>query len=250
MCGRYSASLSTADLASVFGISDDEIRTESLAPSWNVAPTDPVHVVVERHARDEAGEKTDDVRRQLRAMRWGLVPSWAQDLSIGARLINARAESVAEKPAFRRAISARRCLLPADGYYEWMKLADGRKQPFFIRRRDDVPVTFAGLYEIWRDPAEPADAPLLWTCSVITTDASPAVSEIHDRMPVLLSPESWERWLDPAYDDLAALRGLLVPAPADVLEAYPVSTAVSSVKNNGPQLREPVAAEVADETLF
>ena len=141
MCGRYSASLSPADLASVFGISDDEVRAESLAPSWNVAPTDPVPVVVERRARDEAGEKTDEVHRQLRTMRWGLVPSWAKDVTIGARLINARAESVADKPAFRRALAARRCLLPADGYYEWMKLADGRKQPFFIQRRDDVPVT-------------------------------------------------------------------------------------------------------------
>ena len=250
MCGRYSASLSTADLASVFGISDDEVRAESLAPSWNVAPTDPVPAVVERRARDEAGEKTDEVRRQLRVMRWGLVPSWAKDASVGARLINARAESVADKPAFRRALAARRCLLPADGYYEWMKLADGRKQPFFIQRRDDVPVTFAGLYEIWRDPAEPPDAPLLWTCSVITTDASPAVSEIHDRMPVLLDPAEWERWLDPTYDDVEALRALLVPAAPDLLEAYPVSTAVSSVRNNGPHLCDPVAAEVADDTLF
>ena len=247
MCGRYSASLSTADLAAVFGIHDDDVRTEALAPSWNVAPTDPVHAVLERRVKDDDGEPTGEVRRQLRSMRWGLVPSWAKDLSVGARLINARAESVADKPAFRRALAARRCLLPADGYYEWMKLADGRKQPFFIQRRDDVPVVFAGLYEIWRDPAGPPDGPLVWSCSVVTTDASPAVREIHDRMPVLLDPAVWDRWTDPAYDDVDALRALLIPAPPDVLEAYPVSTAVSSVRNNGPELVTPVAA---DDTLF
>ncbi len=247
MCGRYSASLSTADLAAVFGIGDDEVRTEALAPSYNVAPTDPVHAVLERRMKDDNGTPTGDVRRQLRSLRWGLVPSWAKDLSMGARLINARAESVAEKPAFRKALVARRCLLPADGYYEWMKLADGRKQPFFIRRRDDVPAAFAGLYEIWRDPAASQDAPLLWSCSVVTTDASPAVREIHDRMPVILDPAEWERWLDPSYDDVDALRALLVPAAPEVLEAFPVSTLVSNVRNNGAELVTPIAAE---ETLF
>ena len=253
MCGRYSSSLSAADLAAVFGISDSEVRTEALAPSWNVAPTDPVYAVVERRSKDD-----DEVRRQLRSLRWGLVPSWAKDAKIGARLINARAESVADKPAFRRALAARRCLLPADGYYEWLKVPGqrGGKQPFFIRRRDDTPVVFAGLYEIWRDPEAPADAELLWTCSVITTEASPAVQQIHDRMPVLLAPEAWDTWVDPAYDDLEALRALLVPAPAEVLEAYPVSTAVSNVGNQGPHLVEPLPVEArstvedATPTLF
>lgn len=249
MCGRYSASMSPADLAAVFDIRDEDVWTEALAPSWNVAPTDPVHAVLERRVKDEEGEPTGEVRRQLRSMRWGLVPSWAKDLSIGARLVNARAESVAEKPAFRRALVARRCLLPADGYYEWLRLPDGRKQPFFIQRRDGVPAAFAALYEIWRDPQAAPDAELLWSCSVVTTAASPAVSEIHDRMPVLLEPTGWERWLDPEYADVEALRALLVPAPAGALEAYPVSTAVSNVRNNGPELREPVAAD-APETLF
>jgi len=247
VCGRYSASLRSADLAAVFGISDDEVRTEALAPSWNVAPTDSVHAVLERPVKDDEGRRTGDVVRQLRAVRWGLVPSWAKDLSVGARLINARAETVAEKPAFRKALVARRCLLPADGYFEWMRLADGRKQPFFIHRNDGVPVAFAGLYEIWRDPAGPDDAPLVWSCSVVTTDASPAVREIHDRMPVILDPDAWGTWVDPAYDDVDALRGLLVPARAEVLDAYPVSTAVSNVRNNGAELVTPVPAE---ETLF
>ena len=166
---------------------------------------------------------------------------------MGARLINARAESVAEKPAFRKALVSRRCLVPADGYYEWMRQADGRKQPFFIRRRDDVPVVFAGLYEIWRDPSGPADGDQVWSCAVVTTEASPAVAQIHDRMPVLLAPEAWDRWLDPTYGDVDALRGLLVPAPATSLEAWPVSRAVSSVGNQGPELVLPVAA---DDTLF
>ena len=251
MCGRYSSSLSAADLAAVFGISESDVRTEALAPSWNVAPTDPVYGVVERRSRDDEG-----VRRQLRSFRWGLVPSWAKDVRIGARLINARAESVVDKPAFRRALAARRCLLPADGYYEWLKQPGqrGGKQPFFIRRRDDTPVVFAGLYEIWRDPTAPPDGELLWTCSVITTDASPAVREIHDRMPVLLEREVWDAWVDPSYDDVEALRALLVPTPAEVIEAYPVSLAVSNVRNQGPHLVEPLAVEGSGQdappTLF
>ncbi len=248
MCGRFSASMTTADLASFFGIRAEDVRTGPMSPSWNVAPTDTVHVVLERHPRDELGVRDPSVvRRQLRACRWGLIPSWAKDRSMGARLINARAESVATKPAFRKALVARRCLLPADGYYEWLPQSDGRKQPFFIRRRDDVPVVLAGLYEMWRDPVGPADANLLWSCTVVTTEASPAVREIHDRMPVLLPPDAWDRWLDPAYADVDALCALLVPAPAESIEAWPVSPAVSSVRNQGPQLIAPVAV---DETLF
>ncbi|HVE64112.1 MAG TPA: SOS response-associated peptidase [Mycobacteriales bacterium] len=248
MCGRFSASMSTADLASFFGIRDPEVRTEALAPSWNVAPTDSVHAVLERHPRDEAGGRDETVvDRQLRACRWGLVPSWAKDRKVGARLINARAESVADKPAFRKAFLARRCLIPADGYYEWLRQADGRKQPFFIRRRDDVPVVLAGLYEIWRDPAGPADGELLWSCTVVTTEACSAVRQIHDRMPVLLAPAAWDRWLDPAYDDAESLRALLVPPPPESIEAWPVSPLVSSVRNQGPQLVEPITPE---ETLF
>ena len=247
MCGRYSASMNAADIAAVFGISPDQVRAEQLAPSWNVAPTDPVPAVLERRSRDD----DEHLRRQLRLLRWGLVPSWAKDLAMGARLINARAETVADKPAFRRALAARRCLLPADGYYEWLRQDDGKKQPFFIRRRDDVPVALAGLYEIWRDPAGPPDGELVWTCTVVTTTASPAVREIHDRMPVLLDPGTWERWLDPTYDDVDDLRALLRPAPAEALEAYPVSTAVSNVRNQGPHLIDPVpVSPSAPDALF
>ncbi len=199
-----------------------------------------------------------DVARELRVVRWGLVPYWAKDPKIGSRLINARAETVDSKPAFRQAFKRRRCLLPADGYYEWQRpdgsesdspggkgagragagRAGGAKQPYYITREDGGPLAFAGLYELWRDAALPDDheRAWLWTATIITTSAPDDLGQIHDRMPMVIAPDRWQEWLDPAVNDPADLIALLAPAVSGGLTSYPVSTAVNSVRNNGPGL--------------
>lgn len=225
MCGRYASARSTADLAVLLGASD-ETGTELAEPDYNVAPTKPVPAALVRH-----GE------RRLVALRWGLVPSWASGPSIGSRLINARMETVAEKPSFRAAFARRRCLLPADGFYEWAPPPPGQrvKQPYFLAPADGSPLVMAGLYEVWAD----AEGRRLWTATVITTEAADDVGQIHDRCPLTVDPADWDRWLEPA----AALDGLLDllhPAVAGALTATAVTTAVNNVRNNGPQLLEPV----------
>ncbi|MFI9821539.1 SOS response-associated peptidase [Streptomyces sp. NPDC052013] len=241
MCGRYVATRSPDDLVQLFQVADWRAE-EALAPSWNVAPTDQVYAVLERRPRHD--RDSDEVRRQLRTLRWGLVPSWADDLKIGPRLINARVETVHEKPAFRRAFVKRRCLLPADGFYEWRQIEDPatgrkRKQPYFIHGEDDQVMALAGLYEFWRNPdIEQDDDPAAWliTCTVITTEATDAAGHIHPRMPLALTPDHYDAWLDPRHQDPDALRNLLT-SPADGhLHARPVSTAVNDVRNNGPEL--------------
>jgi putative SOS response-associated peptidase YedK len=180
----------------------------------------------------------------LRSVRWGLVPSWSKDRKGGARMINARMESVAEKPAFRRAFAARRCLVPADGYFEWYLSENGSKQPFYIHPDDGASLAMAGLYEIWRDPHPDADDPhegFLWTCTIITTSATDDLGRIHDRMPLLVRPEEWPAWLGP---DRVGV-GLLTPATD--LRAWPVSTAVGNVRNNGPELVRPLPASTEGE---
>lgn len=254
MCGRYAASRNPDDLVEEFEVV--ERPEQVLEPSWNVAPTREVYAVVERAPR---GEPEADPVRALRVVRWGLVPSWAKDPSIGSRLINARMETVAEKPAFRRAFAKRRCLLPADGYFEWYGETKGKKQPFFIRPGDGGVLAMAGLYELWRDPTvlgEDAD-PWLWTCTVLTTSATDDLGRIHDRMPLLVERDRYAEWLDPSVDDAEQLTGLLVPAAPGRLTAYPVSTEVNNVRNDGPQLVDPIPAEspepgerLHDETLF
>jgi putative SOS response-associated peptidase YedK len=189
-----------------------------------------------------------DVARELRVVRWGLVPYWAKDPSIGSRLINARAETVHSKPAYRQAFKRRRCLLPADGYYEWQVpegSAGGKgaaKQPYYIFRADGGPLAFAGLYERWRDPALPDDheRAWLWTATIITTSAPDDLGQIHDRMPMVIEPDRWQDWLDPAATDPADLMALLAPAASGGLTSYPVSRAVNSVRHNGPELIERV----------
>jgi putative SOS response-associated peptidase YedK len=188
------------------------------------------------------------VARELRVVRWGLVPYWAKDPSIGSRLINARAETVHSKPAYRQAFKRRRCLLPADGYYEWQVpegSAGGKgaaKQPYYIFRADGGPLAFAGLYERWRDPSLPDDheRAWLWTATIITTSAPDDLGQIHDRMPMVIEPDRWQDWLDPAATDPADLMALLAPAASGGLTSYPVSRAVNSVRNNGPELIERV----------
>lgn len=244
MCGRYASSRRPEDLLEEFEVVENRVP-EPLAPDWNVAPTKEVYAVVERPPSKDSEEEPE---RQLRALTWGLVPSWAKDRKIGSRMINARMETVAEKPAYRRALAARRCLLPADGYYEWYpteeltKAGKPKKQPFFIHPADGGVLAMAGLYEIWRDPdkADDAEDRFLWSCTVITTDAPDDLGRIHDRMPLMVERERWDAWLDPRTEKDSVL-DLLTPAAPGRLEAYPVSLAVNAVKNNGPELVEPLA---------
>ncbi len=249
MCGRYAQSQNVHDLLAEFDV--EQGPDHELDPDFNVAPTKEVYAVLERRPRDAEPEAAPV--RQLRVMRWGLVPSWAKDPSIGSRMINARQETIATKPAYRRAFARRRCLLPADGYYEWWAPPDGPKgkggkplkQPYFLRPRDGGTLAMAGLYEFWRDKTRPDDDPLAWWSSVtvVTTEATDAAGQIHDRMPLLVEPDRWHEWLDPDVDGSAAsdaLTALLVPAAPGLLTAYPVSTAVNDVRHNGPALVAPI----------
>jgi putative SOS response-associated peptidase YedK len=234
-----------------FEVATVDIRG-GLTPDYNVAPTKSVPAILERPPR---GEPDAEPVRRLTTLRWGLVPSWAKDPGIGNRMINARMESVADKPAFRRAFAARRALLPADGYFEWyptqQQTASGkpRKQPFFIRPKDGGVLALAGLYELWRDKDKADDDPdaWLWSCAVLTTTAEGAVGHIHDRMPLLVEPDRYAAWLDPTISDRESLLELLVPAAPGRLEAYPVSTEVNDARNNGHQLLEPVEPERTEE---
>jgi putative SOS response-associated peptidase YedK len=254
MCGRYASTSRPETLVQEFDI--DEILGDLPGPDYNVAPTVAVPAVLERRSRSD----DSSVVRRLSPLVWGLVPSWAKDAKGGARMINARAETVAEKPAFRRAFAARRCLLPADGFYEWYSpeaseqvlgrtpAGKGKKQPFFIHRVDGSLLVMAGIYEIWRDPSKGRDDESAWlrTCSVITTEATDAVGHIHDRMPMVVPRASWDGWLDPELTDPRAALDLLQVTDPAALEAYAVSTAVNSVRNNDPSLLEPLPVEATE----
>ncbi|MEU9110865.1 SOS response-associated peptidase [Streptomyces sp. NPDC048483] len=276
MCGRYAASRKPEDLVGSFGVQQWEPE-ETLAPSWNVAPTAPVHAVLERPLKGEAAAAfPPGPVRQLRALKWGLVPSWSKSPDAAAKMINARSETVHEKPSFKRAFSARRCLLPGDGYFEWVtapaerqleeqgRKKRPRKQPYFVTPADGSVMAMAGLYEFWRDATLPPDHPLAWwvTCTVLTTEAETtplagaeggegpqSLAGIHPRMPLVLTPDRWDAWLDPARTDPDDLRALLAPPPAGLMRAYPVPTEVSNVRNNGPELLKELEAPEAG-TLF
>ncbi len=239
MCGRYASSASTAELAAQFGL--EQTVGDDVVPSWNVAPTDAVRAVVKLRPHQEAKEAPPV--RQLRTMRWGLVPSWAKDRKGAARMINARAETVTERPAFKAAAARRRCLLPALGYYEWQKSAQG-KVPYFLHAPDREILALAGLYELWPDPMLPADDQnrWLWTCTIITQPATDLLGQIHDRTPVVVPAALHEAWLDCASDDPDTARRLLKRVPAAHLAPYVVSSAVNSVRNDGPELIEAVDA--------
>ncbi len=241
MCGRYASFREDQALADEFAIAAIADDARLLPPSWNVAPTDGVRMVVER-----ADKETGEVTRQLRAARWGLVPSWAKDPSIGNRMINARVESLTDKAAFSRPFALRRALLPADGYYEWRKPGpDGpaTKQPYYLHPADGGLMALAGLYEFWRDPTRADDDPGRWLVSatVITRPAQADLAFIHDRQPLMLPRDTWDAWLDPAVD-AAGAGGLLVATPPRLV-ATPVSTRVNSVRNNAPDLVDEVAPE-------
>lgn len=215
-------------------------------PDYNVAPRQGVYAVRERPPRGESTEQAP--RRYLDRLRWGLVPSWAKDPGIGDRMINARAESLADKPGYRRSFEKRRCIIPADGFYEWQRREGRAKQPMYIRRRDGELMAFAGLWAAWREPDAPdeADAPdddeWLRTCAIVTTRANELLAPVHDRMPVLLPESAWEQWLDPTNHDLRSLRSLLEPAPDEELELYPVSRRVNKADHKGAELLERVDA--------
>jgi putative SOS response-associated peptidase YedK len=250
MCGRYAVSADPDDLAREYGV--DEVFEGLPGPDYNVAPTVAVPAVFERRIGD-----SHDVRRRLAPLVWGLVPSWSKQPTGGARMINARVESVAEKPAYRRAFSRRRCILPADGFYEWYlppsagRASTAKKQPFFIHRSDGGLLAMAGIYEIWRDPTKERDDDAAWlrTCSVITTRATDAAGHVHDRMPMVIRRDVVDRWLDPDLTDARAAQDLLSVTDADQLEAYAVSTAVNNVKNNEPALLEPLEIDEPDTLI-
>ncbi|MFI6427351.1 SOS response-associated peptidase [Promicromonospora sp. NPDC050880] len=239
MCGRFASFTQSQDLADELAIAELADDARLLPPSWNVAPTDPARIVVERAARDSA-----QVTRSMRVARWGLVPSWAKDPGVGARMINARSETLLDKPAFAKPFKARRCLVLADGYYEWRKLglpAAGSKkvpkQPYWIHPAGPGVAAFAGLYEFWRNPAASETDPDRWLVSttVVTRPASEAMSAIHDRMPLVLPPNAWDEWLDPSVGDASDLLGI----DGTALTTRPVRDAVGSVQNDGPELIEP-----------
>lgn len=230
MCGRFVSARKRLELLEEFGVTRDRV-TDEPAPDYNVAPTKKIYAVT-------GGTGGQDGERELHTVKWGLVPFWAKDAKIGARMINARAETVAEKPAFRRPFAKRRCLLPADGYYEWKD-----KKPFYIIRTDGGILAMAGIYELWRDPAVPEDHELafLWTAAVITTQATDDVGQIHDRMPMIVEADLWGDWLDPENTEISQLHAAMVPAQSKgTMTSYPVSTDVNFVRNNGPELIRPL----------
>jgi putative SOS response-associated peptidase YedK len=230
MCGRYVSATPPDQLANYF--SATLTAEELIDAEYNVAPTRSVWTVFD-----------DGATRRLDLARWGLVPFWAKDLSIGSRMINARAETVADKNAFKKAFRTRRCIVPADGFYEWTKPAgQPHKQPWYIHRPDGEPFAFAGLWETWRgpDPGSGGDAATVRTCTILTGSANEKMSEIHDRMPVILPPHAWATWLDPEVDDPDLLGTFLVPAPSELITFHPVSTEVNNARNHGAHLVDPI----------
>jgi putative SOS response-associated peptidase YedK len=219
MCGRFTLRTPIGLLAEQFRVDIDR----ALSPRLNIAPTQQVAVVRELFDKQSgSGESADGRQRRLDMLRWGLVPSWAKELKIGSSMINARAETVADKPAFRTAFRRRRCLIPADGYYEWQKLGR-QKQPHLIRRRDEQPFAFAGLWEQWWGGGDGTGEPIE-TCTIITTSSNELTRPIHDRMPVILHPVDYDLWLDPQFNDRQRLESLLLPLEGDELIVEPVGS--------------------------
>jgi putative SOS response-associated peptidase YedK len=234
MCGRFVSASSPDEIARYF---DAEAPEALLEPSYNVAPTNDVYAVL-----------SDGGVRRLDAFHWGLVPIWAKDPRQGAKMINARAETLASKNAYKPAFKKRRCLIPADGFYEWKKIPGQKtKQPHFIHRPDGEPLAFAGLWEVWRGADRQGDP--LRSCTIVTTSANETMEPLHDRMPVILPASAWDQWLDPANDDLETLGKLLVPAPPEIIVTHPVSTEVNSVRNKGAELIDPVDPAPEPEQL-
>jgi putative SOS response-associated peptidase YedK len=233
MCGRYRLTSKERYIAEHFDLEESEVHW---TPHYNIAPTQEAAIV--RQDRKQP-------KRKFSLMRWGLVPSWAKDISIGFKTINAMCETAAEKAAFREAMRKRRCLVPADGFYEWQKLGKKEKQPYNIGMANDSLFAFAGLWERWHDPA---GTPLN-SFTILTTDANPLVSGIHDRMPVIVKKEDYDLWLDPGMTDPAGVADLLKPFDARLMKKYPVSTRVGNADNDDAEIiKEIVPAAPVPET--
>lgn len=261
MCGRYAAAADPEALVEAFEVELDATgrRSRSLlarpqdppagTPDYNMAPTKQAPVVLSRAPR---GEDAGDPVRQLRLLTWGLVPGWATGPSVGQRMINARVESVLDKPAFARAVSTRRCLVPAQAWYEWQaspvavdRRGKPRRHPFAITRADDAPLAFAGLYAFWKDPAATPDDDEAWVVSftILTQAAEPGLDRIHDRQPMVVDPQDWSAWLDPATTASEAVRPLLAPGAPGRFTAWPVGRAVNATRHGGPGLLDPALPE-------
>lgn len=237
MCGRYTYAMTNWPK-----VWRDFLGGEVPMPSertWNIAPTQKVPVV---RLHPDTGV------REVRSMVWGLVPSWAKDMSIGSKLINARGETVAEKPSFRAAFKARRCLMLSTGFYEWQFAGEKRAQPWFIRVKRMEVFAIAGIWETWTSKEHPEAGPIE-TCALITIHANEAMTHVHHRMPVILPPEDWAAWLDPSRQDPADLQSFIKPCPAEWITVHPVSKAVNSPRHNTEALVAPVAVEPSGETL-
>ena len=239
MCGRFVSTAGPDRIAAYFdGVVPTEPAAESLGENYNVAPTQDIYGVV----------SNGDGTARVDAFHWGLIPSWAKDRKIASRMINARSETLAEKPAFKGLLKKKRVIIPMDGFYEWRPgTADGpttkagkpAKQPLFIHHVDDEPLAVAGLWTAWKDPGDPQGR-FLHSATIITTATNETMRPVHDRMPVILAPDEWAAWLDPDNGDLDALRAMLDPAPDDLLTMHPVSPDVNNVRNNRAELLTPV----------
>jgi putative SOS response-associated peptidase YedK len=224
MCGRYTVTSAPEALRALFRYEEQP----NFPARYNVAPTQPIAVV-----------RLIDGKRQFALMRWGLLPSWVKDPKAFSLIVNARGESVIDKPAFRAAMKYRRCLIPADGFYEWKASSKGPKQPFYVHAKSGAPLAFAGLWETWTGP----NGEELDTATIVTTRANRTLTPIHDRMPVIVPPDAFDLWLDGAHVDAKTAEALIAPAPDDLLEAYPVSTAVNRTANDNPKLLDLFAGE-------
>jgi len=234
MCGRYSLNSTPRRIAAHFRLPDDSFE---LFPRYNIAPTQPV-VIVRENAYTRA--------RELTHVLWGLIPSWAKDVSIGSRMINARAASAATKPGYRGAMKYRRCLVPADGFYEWKRSSVGAKRPFYIHSSDDRPLGLAGLWEHWQGPGGEE----VESCTILTTEPNQLAAAVHDRMPVIIAPCDYDRWLDTTAQDPGAVSDLLRPCPDDWLTVRPVSAYVNSPRNEGEKCSIRAETNDADGGLF
>ena len=241
VCGRFVSTSPPDEIAKYFGAEVDERLVEPEGPNYNVAPTQDVYAVLE-----------DGGVRRVESLHWGLIPFWAKEAKIGNKMINARAETVATSGAFKHAFKKRRCIIPADGFYEWTKPGAQRpgaqpqerkssgqqkKQPWFIHRPDDEPIAFAGLWEVWRPQGSEDE---LVSCTIITGEPNDKMAELHHRMPVMLPPDAWDQWLDRDEQDTEALGRFLVPAPSSLITFHPVSTEVNNARNQGEHLTDPV----------
>ena len=222
MCGRYTVTSAPEAIRALFRYAEQP----NFPARYNIAPTQPIQIV-----------RLDNGERHFALVRWGLLPSWVKDPKAFTLLINARSDSVLGKPAFRNAMRRRRCLIPADGFYEWQETGGGPKRPFYIRAKDGKPFAFAGLWECWTGP----NGEEMETAAIVTTDANRTLMPIHNRMPVIVPPEAYDLWLDCAKVDATTAAAVLAPAREGLLEAYPISTAVNRVANDDPRLIEPLA---------